>query len=322
MKLDSKFHPHWLVKHPHLQTILPNISNPPAPIFEKERIELDDGDFIDLLWGPHRSQQTLLVMHGLEGSIQSPYVKRIFNYCHHHKIAIVLMHFRGCGGEPNRLLRSYHSGETEDLRRVINHLISKNINEIALLGYSVGGNRVLKYMGEAKTAMEVSSAIAVSVPFRLDISSDTLNRGFSKIYQSILLKSLISKMLAKKNLLAESDRDFPDPASIRTIRDFDEYFTAPINGFIDAEDYYQQNSSTYYLSGITKPVTIIHAKDDPFMSSVVIPSENELSDTIDIELTQYGGHVGFVDLEKLRIRPWLESRIHRHLINTGFCRDD
>ncbi len=147
----SGFKPLFYLSNRHLQTILSNVIHPPFPRVSKQRLELEDGDFIDLLWSEIRAPQTLLILHGLEGSIHSAYAKRILNYCNRHQIAAILMHFRGCGDEPNRLLRGYHSGETGDLRRVIDHLKSDGISDIALLGYSLGANVTLKYMGEAKT---------------------------------------------------------------------------------------------------------------------------------------------------------------------------
>ena len=190
---ESAFKPLFYLGNRHLQTILSNIIHPPFPVVTNQRLELEDGDFIDLMWSETRAPQTLLILHGLEGSIHSAYAKRILNYCNHQNIAAVFMHFRGCSGEPNRQLRSYHSGETGDLRHVIEHLKSNGVRDIVLLGYSLGGNATLKYMGEAKTDAVVRCATAVSVPLRLDICANTLNRGFAKIYQRTLLNRLIKK---------------------------------------------------------------------------------------------------------------------------------
>ncbi|NNE63600.1 MAG: alpha/beta fold hydrolase, partial [Gammaproteobacteria bacterium] len=200
------FRPAWYLRNRHFQTIIPNIIHPAYPEGQKQRIELDDGDFLDLLWSKHRSPQTLLILHGLEGSSNSAYAKRILNYCNQQRIAAVLMHFRGCSGEPNRLLRSYHSGETGDIRRVINHLKTCNVEDIALLGYSLGGNVTLKYMGEAETDPVIRLAIGVSVPFRLDICATAMNRGFARVYQRSLLNRLIHKMQFKQHLLEADAR--------------------------------------------------------------------------------------------------------------------
>ncbi len=308
----------WCLKNRHLQTILPSLIHPVSPRVDKERIELEDGDFIDLQWTPVRSAKTLLVLHGLEGSVHSAYAKRILNYCNAQQIAAVLMHFRGCSGEQNRLLRSYHSGETSDLQRVIKHLQSSGITSIALLGYSLGGNVTLKYMGETSTDPVIQCAIAVSAPMELDICADTMNRGFARIYQIALLRSLIKKLHLKRTLLNASDRYFPDPRSMRSFRQFDDSFTAPIHGFDNAEHYYESCSSRQFLAHIDKPTLIIHSRDDPFMTAEVLPREHELSASVKLELSSHGGHVGFLGDRKLYPSLWLQHRIHRFLRDQEF----
>jgi predicted alpha/beta-fold hydrolase len=307
---QTTFRPAFYLRNRHLQTILPNIIHPPHPKLEKERLELDDGDFIDLLWSQTRAVHTLLILHGLEGSVYSAYAQRMLNYCNRHQIAAVFMHFRGCSGEPNRLLRSYHSGETGDLSQVIRHLKNKGICEIALLGYSLGGNQVMKYMGEAETNPIVRCAIGVSVPLSLSICADTMSQGFARIYQSTLLRRLIAKAQQKKTLIEDSKLSFPDPAKMKNFRQFDDQFTAPVHGFDSANDYYEKSSSRQFLVNINKPTLIIHAKDDPFMTANVLPEAGELSASITLELTQCGGHVGFISSNSLLPKSWLEPRIH------------
>ncbi len=314
------FKPAWYLTNRHLQTILPNIVQPPIPVVEKQRVELDDGDFIDLLWSQARSPNTLLILHGLEGSLKSPYTRRILNYCNRHQIGAVLMYFRGCSGEPNRLLRSYHSGETGDVGQIIRHLKSQGITDIALLGYSLGGNVTLKYMGEAETDPAVRCAIAVSVPFRLDLCASTMDKGFAKVYQNTLIKRLIAKMEQKRHLFKKDSRQFPDPASMSNFWQFDDNFTAPIHGFESAEHYYQSASSRQYLKSIDKPTLVLHARDDPFMTTEVLPDADELSEKIALELSSYGGHVGFVGQRGLAPEMWLQNRVHRFLIDQEFIK--
>lgn len=310
---QSSFCPAFYLRNRHLQTILPNIVHPTHPKLEKERLELDDGDFIDLLWSQARSPQTLLILHGLEGSVHSAYAQRMLNYCNRHQIATVFMHFRGCSDEPNRLLRSYHSGETGDLKQVINHLKNKGISDIALLGYSLGGNQVMKYMGEAETDCVICCAIGVSVPLTLSICSETMNRGFAKLYQSTLLRRLITKIQQKKTLLERSELSFPDPTKMKNFQQFDDHFTAPVHGFDSAKDYYEKSSSRQFLTNINKPTLIIHAKDDPFMTTDALPEVDELSESVTFELTPRGGHVGFISSNYCLPKPWLETRIHSFL---------
>jgi predicted alpha/beta-fold hydrolase len=313
----STFRPLYFLSNRHLQTILANVVHPSFPSVTKQRLELDDGDFIDLLWSESRAPQTLLILHGLEGSIHSAYAKRILNYCNHAKIAAVFMHFRGCGGEQNRQLRGYHSGETGDLRRVIEHLKSNGVRDIALLGYSLGGNATLKYMGEAETDAAVRCATAISVPLRLDICADTMDRGFARVYQRTLLGRLIKKMHLKRHLMDDLDQKYPDPSNMINFRHFDDSFTAPIHGFDSAQDYYQKCSAKQFLCDIDKPTLIIQSRDDPFMNAEVLPEEHELSDSVTLELSAHGGHVGFIG-GRLWPQPWLEKRIHRFLIEQHF----
>lgn len=314
----TAFKPAWYLQNRHLQTILPNIIHPALPQVKKERIELDDGDFVDLLWSNTRSSQILLILHGLEGSVNSPYAKRILNYCNHQGIAAVLMHFRGCSGEPNRLLRSYHSGETGDLRQVINHLKMAGITDIALLGYSLGGNVTLKYMGETEPDSTIRCAIAVSVPFRLDLCASSMDIGFAKVYQKSLLNRLIAKMQYKQHLFKADSRDFPDPDRMSNFWQFDDNFTAPIHGFNSAEHYYKSASSRQFLKAISKPTLVLHARDDPFMSPEVLPGEDELAEPVTLELSEHGGHVGFVSSNGITPDMWLQKRIHRFLIEQRF----
>jgi predicted alpha/beta-fold hydrolase len=314
---ESAFCPHFLLGNRHLQTILANIIHPAFPVVTKQRLELEDGDFIDLLWSETRATRTLLILHGLEGSIHSAYAKRMLNYCNQHQIAAVFMHFRGCSGEPNRRLRGYHSGETNDLRCVIEHLKANGVNDIALLGYSLGGNATLKYMGETKTDPIVRCATAVSVPLRLDICADTMDSGFAKIYQHTLLNRLIKKMYLKRHFMNEHERSFPDPTNMKNFRQFDDQFTAPIHNFENAQDYYQKSSARQFLKGINKPTLILHSRDDPFMTSEVLPDDDELSESVTLELSNRGGHVGFIG-GALWPKPWLEKRIHRFLTEQQF----
>jgi predicted alpha/beta-fold hydrolase len=305
---QSTFRPAFFLRNRHLQTILHNLVHPKHPKVYRERLELDDGDFIDLDWSQTRAPQTLLILHGLEGSINSSYAQSMINYCNHHQIAAVFMHFRGCSGEQNRLLRSYHSGETGDLNLVIKYLKNKDICRIAFLGYSLGGNQVMKYMGEAETSSVICYAIGVSVPMTLSICSSTMNRGFAKIYQATLLGLLITKL--KKTLIERSELSFPDPEKMKNFKQFDDHFTAPIHGFNSAHEYYKQSSSRQFLININKPSLIIQAKDDPFITTEVLPTADELSTSVILEISQQGGHVGFISSNAVLPTSWLETRIH------------
>ena len=312
MITQSSFKPLWYLKNPHLQTLVANLIHPPLPELHYETIQLADGDSLDLARTRTQSSDTVLILHGLEGSINSSYAQRLLGYLDSRNTAAVMMFFRSCNGTPNKNLRSYHSGETEDLSAVIQHLKNTGSKRIALVGYSLGGNVTLKYMGQGQTDDAIVCSTAISVPLLLEDCARRMNRGFSRIYQYALLRRLIRKVLQKKALFNSAGIS-TDPRTIKTFIDFDDLYTAPIHGFKDAQDYYQRSSSKQFLAGIDKPTLIIHAKDDPFMTPAVLPSSGELSSSTTLELSRYGGHVGFIGGNLLKPEFWLEPRIYEFI---------
>jgi hypothetical protein len=209
------------------------------------------------------------------------------------------------------MARSYHSGETGDLQQVITHLRQQGRRRIALLGYSLGGNVTLKYMGEGRVDSTVVCAAAVSVPLNLDVCAERMDQGFSRIYQYDLMKRLRAKVAQKRQLLLE--QGFNPDAAVHNFVEFDDAFTAPLHGYSNGLDYYQRCSSRQFLRSIEKPTLILHARDDPFMTEQVIPRPDELSAAIRFELSAHGGHVGFIEKGILRQKNWIEPRIHRWL---------
>lgn len=307
MITESSFKPIWYLRNPHLQTILANIVHPQPPQVTYEKLELSDGDYLQLAWGTARDRHTVLLLHGLEGSLRSAYAQRMINALNIRNIPVVMMFFRGCNGAPNRLLRSYHSGETGDLRAVIEHLKHKGVDRIALVGYSLGGNVTLKYLGEGRVDDSVACAAATSVPMLLDRCAERMNQGFSRLYQHTLLQRLKSKVAQKKELMAREGLPV-DTSQIRNFVEFDDVYTAPIHGFTGAKQYYERCSSRGFIDRIETPTLIIHSRDDPFMTPDVIPAEHELGPGVHLELSAHGGHVGFIT-GKLKPRSWLEPRI-------------
>lgn len=322
MIINSQFKAAWWLPGPHLQTLWPALMRRPIHIpIRRERLELPDGDFVDLDWAiSDNTGPLVLILHGLEGSIESPYAKGLMQALLAHGYPVVFMHFRGCSGEHNRLARAYHSGDTGDLAYVVEHLQQTHGQRpIHAVGYSLGGNVLLKWLGETGTANPLQSAVAVSVPFSLEQSANKMNTGFSKVYQWHLLKQLRNKIIDKT-------KDIPSPITYQQLKpiknfwDFDNTFTAPIHGFPDAECYYQHASSRQYLQAIQKPTLIIHAKDDPFMTHEAIPELGELSQTVTLELATRGGHVGFVSGNQPgRSQYWLEQRIPQFLNSCTNC---
>lgn len=317
MTQQQSFKPAWYLRNPHLQTILANINKPPFPKVSYESLTLEDGDSLQLAHGTAHGPNTVLMLHGLEGSLDSAYARRLVNYLNKHDIPVVFMFFRSCNGQPNTKARSYHSGETGDLRQVIAHLKHQGIQKIALVGYSLGGNVTLKYMGEGQVDDCVSCSIGVSVPMLLDVCARRMDQGFSRIYQHTLLKRLLHKVDQKQQILL--DEGYQIKQKVRTFIDFDDAFTAPIHGFDNALDYYRKSSSRQFLRSIEKPTLILQARDDPFMTSEVIPQSHEISAHVTLEVSPHGGHVGFVKRGLLKPQNWLEPRIH-HWLNQHFLK--
>ena len=279
-----------------------------------ERVELPDGDFLDLAWAGTNIGKIVLVLHGLEGSHLSAYAQTILAALHRSGYRAVLMNFRGCSGLPNRLDRSYHSGDTADAAYIAKHIEQRTGQALfAAIGYSLGGNVLLKWLGESGTSLPLTTAAAISVPFDLAACATRLNQGFSRFYQWWLLRSM-KKKYRKKFISRRSPVKIRDIDKLTTFWTYDNKVTAPLHGFNDVHDYYTASSSRQYLHKITVPTLILHAENDPFVPRSAIPTAQELSPQTTIELCQSGGHVGFVCRSHLgKDCRWLEKRIIRHL---------
>ena len=313
--MDGCFQPAWWCRGPHAQTLWARlVRQVPEIRFWRERLELPDGDFIDLDWSEHGSGPIVIVLHGLEGSSDSPYARGIMQAIERRGWRGVIMHFRGCSSEPNRLARSYHSGDTGDLSHFINTLRRREPRTpLATVGFSLGGNVLLKWLGKAGGAAPLRAAVAVSVPYVLRGAADRLNHGFSRLYQWQLLRSLRGTVVEKRRRI-KLPLNIQDLSTLKSFRDFDEYVTAPLHGFDGADHYYTVSSSRQYLKGITVPTLLLHARDDPFMTEKAIPGQNELSESVVLEVSTHGGHVGFVaGAWPWRARYWLEERIPAYL---------
>lgn len=324
MIVASRFRPAWWARNRHLQTAYQNLlRRRPVLRVRRERLALDDGDFIDLDWLDADSQTDspgpiVLLLHGLEGSIESKYARGLMQSLARAGMRPVLMHFRGCSGEANRLRRGYHSGVSEDLQRVVDHLRRQKPDAtLAAVGYSLGGNVLLKWLGERRADAELLTAVAVSVPFRLSLCARSINQGSSRIYNAFLMRRMRDSY--RRKFHTRDDAPFPLDAlnSLKTFHDFDNAITAPLHGFENAEAYYQACSSIHYLRDIRVPTLILHALDDPFMTPEAVPTEQELSPSVRLELSRHGGHVGFVAGRwPWRPRWWLEERITAYLLDT------
>jgi len=306
------FRPAWWLRSPHAQTLWASTCRlKPKIATRRERIELPDGDFIDLNWSRgNESAPLAVILHGLEGSLDSGYVRGIMTALKKSGWQAVVMHFRGCSDEPNRLPRAYHSGDTGDIAYFVNELRQRFPNRtLAAVGYSLGGNALLKWLGESGENNPLQAAVAVSVPFDLAIAASKLKQGGSRLYQQHLLTNLKKTIECKKALL-EPVIDFNSALASEDFYDFDDRVTAPLHGFQDVHDYYQRSSSKQYLTGIKIPTLIIHSSDDPFMTPAAVPNSSEVSEAVTFELCQHGGHVGFISGRLPgKANYWLENRI-------------
>lgn len=315
------FQPAYGLKHQHLQTIFPTLFRKQSrPEIEIERFELNDGDFVECYWHfpPDKDSQKPIVVlfHGLAGSFDSPYIQGIMIALKKEGFSSVLMHFRGCSGKMNRLPRSYHSGDTADAKLWIETLQQRYPKSpLFAIGYSLGGNMLLKLLGEWGHSSPLCAAVSVSAPLQLDICAQRMNRGFSRFYQYVLLKDLKRNLLKKYKQYDMKAMIGIDEKGVRQLSSFwafDDVYTGPIHGFNSASDYYQQSSSKQYLKAIITKTLIIHAQDDPFMSPGVLPDKDALSPNVQLEVHDCGGHLGFISGHFFKPRYWLENRIAQY----------
>jgi uncharacterized protein len=311
--VTGSFEPAWWCRNAHLQTIFPNRLRPrPRISFRRERIDLPDGDFLDIDWTPRRSGPVVLLLHGLQGSSRSHYAAGLARAIDRAGWRAAVMHFRGCSGEPNRLARSYHSGETGDIAYVALHLRAREPRvPFAAVGVSLGGNALLKWLGEVGANAPIVAAVGISVPFLLHRAVDRIETGFARLYQWDLLSSLVGALEDKRRRVA---LPIAPVTRFKRLRDFDDRVTAPLHGFRDSAHYYQTCSSRQYLPHIRVPTLLIHAHDDPFMTPDVVPEPHELAPSVALEAYPHGGHVGFVGGRwPWRARYYLEERVPEFL---------
>lgn len=306
--LASSYRPPRGLGNGHLQTILPVLFRRVAMITrERERIETPDGDFLDLDWNrDHRSESLVIITHGLEGNSSNASVQGMARAFHRAGWDTLAWNLRGCSGEPNRLLRTYHSGAWEDLHCVVEHAAC-SYREIALVGFSIGGNLTLKYLGlhGAAISPRVRGAVSFSVPCDLASSARAMESRVNSIYMHHFLRNLRRKIRRKS-------RSFPGAVPtkglvwIRTFREFDGAYSAPLNGFLSAEDYWTKASSKPSLAGITVPTLLVNALNDPFLGPECFPREEaEVHPRLHLELPESGGHLGFISRGG---EYWSESR--------------
>ncbi len=330
MLIKTTFKPAWWLRNSHLQTIYPALirktSTPPD--YRRERLITPDNDFIDLDYCGTGTQPLVMLVHGLTGSSQSGYIKGLQSILLKQGFRSVALNFRGCSGESNNTARCYHSGETEDINFLYQTLrLREPDTPIAAVGFSLGGNVLLKWLGEKGDQVTLFAAVAVSVPLLLGICATKLDKGFSKFYRLNLLQELKVYMQLKLQHLESQDRTeeimkikaLGDISNISSFWQYDDKVVAKLHGFTDVHDYYQRSSSRQYLKSIAVPTLVIQAGDDPFMTREVIPKLDELSPKVHLEVSCHGGHVGFISgSNPFKPEYWLEQRIPEFLTGLAY----
>lgn len=313
--IESSFIIDGLLAKPHFSSIYPNLFRQItlAP-YTRKRVVLTDGDFMDLDWSyaANKQHNTLLVLvHGLEGSTQSNYMKAMARYANEIGFDCVGVNLRGCSGEDNLLPIAYHSGKSDDLHELVNGAHFAGYNELALIGYSLGANLVLKYAGELQqNTGKVSRVVAISSPCDLESSAHHLNLGFNKVYLHRFLRTLKQKALFKLNQFPDIGFTKMEMKKAASFLDFDSIFTAPVHGFKNAKHYWSSCSSIHYIASIEVPTLIINALNDPFLPFECYPVDQcKRSETVFLEMPKVGGHVGFMRDYKLKDTVnWVEKR--------------
>lgn len=308
----------------HFQTVFGSLHRPSPWINTNCRwYETPDGDCL-ALHSPRPlvddpELPLVLILHGLEGSVASSYVQGLMESLLKRHYQVAVMHFRGCGGIPNRLPRAYHSGDSEDPRWMVEQLKGElPSTPIMVVGYSLGGNVLLKMLGEDGTCSPVVAAVAVSSPMDLHACSRRINTGLSKLYQRHLLSCLriTLRQKAEDPGIAAVLPNIDDAGYFVNFRRFDNIFTAPMHGFRDVDDYYARASSKHLLKEIGVPTMIINSVDDPFVCPSAIPTEREVSSMVRLEVSRQGGHVGFIGGTLWHPSYWLEQVIPGFLDST------
>lgn len=302
--IDSNYNPPRVFKNGHVSTLYAALVRKVNNVKQqRERLWLNDGDFIDVDWSftSVKTNKVIIVLHGLEGNAQRPYMLGVAKYFSENGFDVACVNFRGCSGEPNIHYRSYHSGETQDLQEVIDFIINKNkYSAVFLKGFSLGGNVILKYLGENKMLVrELKAAVAVSVPCNLYDAMLALHEPKNFIYSKNFKYHLVNKLKQKHELFNDC-ASMQQIKNIKTLKDFDDVYTAPAHGFKDALDYYYSCSALRFLDTITIPTLVLNAQNDSFLAPSCYPiKQAQKNQHLFLEMPKHGGHVGFYDTKNI-----------------------
>jgi len=294
----SDYQPPSYLFNGHLQTIIPSLFRRVSGVdYQRQRLPTEDGDFLLLDWSKVGSDTLVIVSHGLEGDSFRPYIQGMVRAFNREGLDALAWNFRGCGGMMNQTYRFYHSGATPDLHFLVNHITNhQDYQTIILVGFSLGGNLTLKYLGEQgdQAQYAITAAVVFSVPLDLQACSRKIAQPENFIYSKRFLRNLKKKIKAKEAVMPNkiSSEFFPN---IKTLEDFDDYYTAPLHGFRDAADYYHQCSSIHFLQSIQIPTLIVNAQNDPFLAKeCYLTQETDTSSNLFFEASVAGGHCGFM----------------------------
>ena len=310
--IHSSYKASLLFRNGHLSTIIAKFfRNISGVLYKRVRIETPDNDFLDLDFSKNGNKQIAVLVHGLEGSSDSTYMQGMTKKLNNSGWDVVCLNMRGCSGELNLLYRSYHSGKTDDLDLVVNY-IQKDYQRIALIGFSLGGNIVLKYLGENGAGLnsKIKIGVAISTPCDLEGSAEELKRAKNVLYMKRFLKSMKAKALERKRLHPEANLDVEAIKKTKNFHEFDSLYTAPAHSFKDVYDYWIKSSSKQFLTAISIPTLLINAVNDPFLSESCYPiKEAQINPNFYLEMPKNGGHLGFLSYSAFRGKSWLEVKV-------------
>lgn len=316
--IEAYVAPAWLPGG-HLQTIYTHVFiQVPRVEYRRERLELPDGDFLDFDWVDGEPGAPVMVLfHGLEGSSDSRYARDLMNTVKQHKWNGVVAHFRGTSGESNRLPRAYFAGDSEEIARILSHVKTRYPDvPLYAVGVSLGGNALLKWLGESGESAKawVERAAAISAPLDLTAAGNALDQGFNRyVYTAVFLRTLKAKALSKAERFPGT-LDAESIGAASTFREFDTLVTARLHGFRDAEDYWLKVSSKPWLKSITVPTLVINAKNDPFLPAWALPTDAEVSPAVTLLQPETGGHASFPSGPFPGNMDWIPYRLMEHFV--------
>lgn len=310
----------WWLPGGHLQTIWRKLATTPSLIRQRQRIELTDGDFIDVdhLSAAGNNKPLVFLLHGLAGCSASPYILAMQHTLHTAGYDSVAMNLRGCSGDHNRLAIAYHSGCSDDVEEVIAALMTPQQRPLVVIGYSLGANVLVKWLSETRFRNRLQAAVSVSNPFALDLCCAQMKSGMAYWYGRYFLRRLRTDLLRKQAAFRQQGQDqeverirqLGPLDGLQTLWEFDDAVTAPLHGFAGAEDYYQRCSSRQFIASTPVPTLIVHSHNDPIIPLRSLPSPDQMPAQVSWEILPFGGHVGFAMKGQ---NDWLERRILRFI---------